>query len=370
MKIQEIISILEQWAPTAYAESFDNVGLLIGKAEAECTGILITHDVLENVVEEAINKKYNFILCFHPIIFSGLKKITGKTYVERVVAKAIKNDIAIYAIHTALDNLKKGVSHSLANVLELSDIQILVPQQNTLRQLTVYVPKENANSLLEKLYNAGAGAMGNYDQCSFVTSGKGSFRGNENSKPYLGKQMIRVEVEEIQLNLVFQKHLEQKIMKTLFENHPYEAVAFELHQLDNQNSEIGMGSVGILKEEMTEEDFLKWLGQKLETNFLRHSPFLNRKIKKVAVLGGSGSFAIPNAKQTKADVLVTADLKYHDFFQAENKILLVDGGHYETERFTKKLIHDHLIEKLPNFAIALSKSITNPVKYFSDGKKK
>ncbi len=369
MKIQEIISILEQWAPTAYAEDFDNVGLLIGKAEAECTGILITHDVLENVVDEAITKKHNFILCFHPIIFSGLKKLTGKTYVERVVAKAIKNDIAIYAIHTALDNLKKGVSHSLANALELSDIQVLVPQQNTLKQLTVYVPKENANSLLEKLYEAGAGAMGNYDQCSFVTPGKGSFRGNENSKPYLGKPMIREEVEEVQLKLVFHKHLEQKILQTLFENHPYEAVAFELHQLDNQNSEIGMGSVGILKEEMTEEDFLKWLGQKLETNFLRHSPFLNRKIKKVAVLGGSGSFAIPNAKQTKADALVTADLKYHDFFQAENQILLVDGGHYETERFTKKLIHDHLIEKLPNFAIALSKSITNPVKYFSDGKK-
>ena len=369
MKIQEIISILEQWAPTAYAEDFDNVGLLIGKAEAECTGILITHDVLENVVDEAITKKHNFILCFHPIIFSGLKKLTGKTYVERVVAKAIKNDIAIYAIHTALDNLKKGVSHSLANALELSDIQVLVPQQNTLKQLTVYVPKENANSLLEKLHEAGAGAMGNYDQCSFVTPGKGSFRGNENSKPYLGKPMIREEVEEVQLNLVFQKHLEQKILQTLFENHPYEAVAFELHQLDNQNSEIGMGSVGILKEEMTEENFLKWLGQKLETNFLRHSPFLNRKIKKVAVLGGSGSFAIPNAKQKKADVLVTADLKYHDFFQAENQILLVDGGHYETERFTKKLIHDHLIEKLPNFAIALSKSITNPVKYFSDGKK-
>ena len=370
MKIQKIISILEKWAPRAYAEEFDNVGLLVGKSKAECTGILITHAVLENVVDEAITKKYNLIICFHPIIFSALKKLTEKTYVERVVAKAIKNDIAIYAIHTALDNLNKGVSHSLAEALGLSDIKIMIPQQNTLKQLTVYVPRENANSLLEKLYEAGAGAMGNYDQCSFTTSGKGSFRGNENSKPYLGKRMKPEEVEEIQLNLVFQKHLEQKILQTLFENHPYEAVAFEVYQLDNQNSEIGMGSVGKLKEEMTEKYFLKWLGQKLETDFLRHSPFLNRKIKTVAVVGGSGSFAIPDAKEINADVLVTADLKYHDFFQAENEIFLVDGGHYETERFTKKLIHDHLIEKLPKFAIALSKSITNPVNYFYNGKKK
>ena len=370
MKIQKIISILEKWAPRAYAEDFDNVGLLVGKSEAVCTGILITHDVLENVVEEAITKKHNLIVCFHPIIFSALKKLTEKTYVERVVAKAIKNEIAIYAIHTALDNHKKGVSHTLANALGLSDIKILIPQKNTLKQLTVYVPKEIANSLLENLYEAGAGAMGNYDQCSFATHGKGTFRGNQNSKAYLGKPMKREEVEEVQLNLVFQKHLEQKILQTLFENHPYEAVSYELHQLDNQNSEIGIGSVGTLKKEMTEKYFLKWLGQKLEINFMRHSPFLNRKIKKVAVLGGSGSFAISNAKKINADVLVTADLKYHDFFQAENQIFLVDGGHYETERFTKKLIHNHLIEKLPKFAIALSKSITNPVNYFYNGKKK
>ena len=369
MKIREIVSILEKWAPTAYAEDFDNVGLLLGNAEVECTGILITHDVLENVIDEATTKKFNFIVCFHPIIFSGIKKLTGKTYVERVVAKAVRNDIAIYAIHTALDNLKKGVSHTLAEALGLSDIRVLVPQPKTLKQLTTYVPKKNATALLERLFEAGAGALGNYDQCSFVTSGTGSFRGNENSQPHLGKPMKHEQVEEIQLNLVFQKHLEQKILQTLFENHPYEAVAYQIYPLDNQNPEIGMGSVGTLKEEMTEVDFLKWIGEKLETSSLRHSAFINRKIKKVAVLGGSGSFAIPYAKKIKADALVTADLKYHDFFQAENQILLVDGGHYETERFTKKLIHDHLIKKLPNFAIALSKSKINPVKYFSDGKK-
>ena len=369
MRIEKIISIIEKWAPTAYAEDFDNVGLLLGNAEAECMGILITHDVTENVIEEAVEKKFNLIICFHPIIFSGLKKLTGKTYVERVVTKTIKNDIAVYAIHTALDNHKEGVSYSLAVALGLKNIQILMPQKNTLKQLITYVPKENSATLLEALYQSGAGALGNYDQCSFITEGTGSFRGNENSKPHLGKKLIREEVREVQLSLVFQKHLEGKIIQTLFENHPYEEIAYQVHPLDNTNQGIGIGSIGIFGEEITEQDFLKLVVEKLETSFIRHSALSKRKIKKVAILGGSGSFVIPTAKQKKVDALVTADLKYHDFFQAEGHILLVDGGHYETERFTKKLIYNHLIEKLPNFAIALSKSITNPVNYFSDGKK-
>ena len=369
MKIQEITRVLEQWAPAAYAEDFDNVGLLVGNIQNKCTGILITHDVLENVIDEAVEKTHNLIVCFHPIIFSGLKKLTEQSYVQRVVAKAIKNDIAIYALHTALDNHSKGVSYALARALGLDDIQVLVPQKNTLKQLTTYVPKENSEALLDKLYQAGAGALGNYDECSFVTNGQGNFRGNENSEPYLGKQLIRERVEEAQINLIFEKHNEQNIVQTLLENHPYEEVAYEIYQLNNYNPEVGMGSVGALKNEMEEKDFLKLIGDKLEIKFLRHSSMQQRKIKKVAVLGGSGSFAISHAKKIKADAFVTADLKYHDYFQAENRLLLVDAGHYETERFTKKLIHDHLIEKLPNFAIALSKSVTNPVKYFSNGKK-
>ena len=370
MKIQEITALLEEWAPKAYAEDFDNVGLLVGNPHSECSGVLITHDVLENVIDEVIFKSYNLIVCFHPIIFSGLKNLTGKTYVQRIVEKAVKNDIAIYAVHTALDNQFNGVSYSLANALGLYNVQVLIPQKNTLKQLTTYVPKQNLSALLEKLYQSGAGALGQYDECSFITDGRGSFRGNENSQPYLGQKMIREKVDEIQLNLIFKKHLEQRVLQALFDNHPYEEVAYEIYSIENENREIGMGSVGELKNEMSEKEFLRLVGEKLDTKFLRHSAMIDRKIKKVAVLGGSGSFAISNAKQIKADAFVTADLKYHDFFQAESQVLLVDAGHYETERFTKKLIHDYLIEKLPSFAIALSNSITNPVKYFSDGKKK
>ena len=369
MKIHEITDLLEEWVPIAYAEDFDNVGLLVGNPLIKCSGVLISHDVLENVIDEAILKSYNLIVCFHPIIFSGQKKFTGKTYVQRVVEKAIKKDIAIYAVHTALDNHRRGVSFALANALGLSNIQVLVPQKNTLKQLTTYVPKENYSALLEQLYKAGAGSLGDYDNCSFVTEGTGSFRGNENSQPNLGRKMIREKVNEIQVNLIFKKHLEQKVVQALIDNHPYDEVAYEIYSIDNRNQEIGLGSVGELKKEMGEKEFLTMVGEKLETKFLRHSAITDRKIKKVAVFGGSGSFAISNAKQIKADAFVTADLKYHDFFQAERQVLLVDAGHYETERFTKKLIQDYLIEKLPSFAIALSKCITNPVKYFSNDKK-
>ncbi len=370
MKIQEITAILEQWAPKAYAEDFDNVGLLVGDQNQECKGVLITHDVLENVVAEAIEKKFNLIVTFHPIIFSGLKKITGKSYVERVVAKAVKNDIAIYALHTALDNHHKGVSHQLAKMLDLKQIEILVPKKNTLKQLTTYVPKENEKALLEKLYGAGAGALGDYDQCSFTTPGSGHFRGNENSNPFLGKQMVPKKVAEVQLNLIFQTHLQQPILQALFDAHPYEEIAYEIYSIENENQERGMGSVGLLKKEMSEEQFLKTIADKLQTKFLRHSELTGSKIRKVAVLGGSGSFAIQYAKKVNADAYLTADLKYHDFFQAERKLLLIDGGHYETEQNTKNLIHDHLTEKIPNFAIALSKSLTNPVNYYANGKKK
>ncbi|MEK9602846.1 MAG: Nif3-like dinuclear metal center hexameric protein [Flavobacteriaceae bacterium] len=369
MKIHEIIAVLEQWAPTDYAEDFDNVGLLVGNKQTECTGVLITHDVLENVIDEAIENKSNLIVCFHPIIFSGLKKLAEQNYVERVVSKAIKNDLSIYALHTALDNHHKGVSYALARALGLIDIQVLAPKKNTLKQLSTYVPKENSEELLNKLYQAGAGSIGNYDECSFVTSGSGSFRGNEDSNPRLGKKMIRKIVQEDQLNLIFEKHLEHKILNALFENHPYEEIAYEVYELNNTHQKIGMGSVGRLRNEMSEKEFLNLVGEKLKTKFLRHSSMTGNKIQKIAVLGGSGSFAISHARRIKADAFVTADLKYHDFFQAENQILLIDAGHYETERYTKKLIHEYLIKKLPNFAIALSKSITNPVKYFSNGKK-
>ena len=364
MIVQDVINHLEDLAPLAYAEDFDNVGLLVGHKNLKVTGILVTLDTLEAVVDEAITNQCNLIISFHPIIFKGLKKLTGKNYVERVVMKAIKHDIAIFSIHTALDNALQGVNDMICNQLELTNKRILIPQNNTIKKLTTYVPVNEANALRNALFHAGAGNLGNYSECSFNVDGLGTYNGNAASTPTKGKKGQLHTEAETKLTVTFAKHLEPKILQTLFKTHSYEEVAYEITTLENTNQNIGMGMIGEFKNPMDELSFLNHLKTKMNTEAIRHSSFLNKKIKKVAVLGGSGSFAINAAKANGADAFVTADLKYHDFFTAENNILLADIGHYESEQFTKNLLVAYLTKKITNFAIVLSQTNTNPVKYF------
>ena len=363
MIVQDVINHLEELAPLAYAEDFDNVGLLVGNKNKEVTGILVTLDTLETVVDEAIENNCNLIVSFHPIIFSGLKKITGKTYVERVVLKAIKNDIAIYSMHTALDNAKNGVNNMICEKLNLTNRKILIPQSGTIKKLTTYVPKGEAEVLRNALFRVGAGNIGNYSNCSFNAEGMGTFKGNEESNPTKGKKGDTHFEEEIQVSMIFEKHLEQKVLNTLFKTHSYEEVAFEVTTLENTNKAIGMGMFGELENGVDELSFLNNLKSTFKSEVVRYSSLVNKPIKKVAVLGGSGSFAINSAIASGADVLVTSDLKYHDFYKAENKIILADIGHYESEQYTKKLLVAYLTKKITNFAIILSKINTNPIKY-------
>lgn len=364
MKIKEILSVLEAMAPLAYAEDFDNVGLLVGDAEAEATGVLVCHDALETVIEEAIAKKCNLVVCFHPILFSGLKKINGKNYVERAVIKAIKNDVAIYAVHTALDNHQQGVNKIFCDALGLSNTKILVPKQHFIQKLVTYTIPDNVEQVRNALFDAGAGKIGNYEDCSFNSKGIGTYMGNENSNPEIGERFEFVEGEEIKIEVTFEKHLQSKILKALFSNHVYEEIAYEIYELQNVHQNLGLGMIGELENPMKEADFLQMVKEKMQTGGIRHSQFLDRPIHKVAVLGGSGSFAIKNAIQAGADAFLTADLKYHQFYEAENKLLLADIGHFESERFTKNYIVDYLTKKISNFAIILSEENTNPVKYF------
>jgi dinuclear metal center YbgI/SA1388 family protein len=363
MKIKQIFPILQELAPLEYAEDFDNVGLLVGNQEQEITGILVCHDAIESIIDEAIENNCNLVVCFHPILFSGIKKITGKNYVERAVIKAIKNDIAIYAIHTALDNHKNGVNKIFCDALGLKNTKILIPKQNFIQKLVTYTVPENAEKLRKALFDAGAGKIGNYENCSYNSTGIGTYMGNENSNPQIGNKLEFIEANEIKIEVTFEKHLQSKIINTLFKNHIYEEVAYEIYNLQNTHQNIGLGMIGELEEELDELKFLNIVKQKMQCGGIRHTQILNKKIKKVAVLGGSGSFAIPNAIQAGADVFLTADLKYHDFYQAENQILLADIGHFESERFTKNYIVDFLKEKITNFAIVLSQINTNPVKY-------
>jgi dinuclear metal center YbgI/SA1388 family protein len=363
MIVQDVINHLEKLSPLAYAEDFDNVGLLVGNNNAKVSGILVTLDTIEAVVDEAIDKNCNLIVSFHPIIFKGLKKLNGNSYVERVVIKAIKHDISIFAIHTALDNAINGVNDMICEKLGLNNRKILIPQNATIKKLTTYVPKEELNVVREALFHAGAGSIGNYENCSFNIDGIGTFNGNEQSNPTKGKKGNTEEEHEVKLSVIFAKHLENNILQTLFKVHSYEEVAYEIVTLENKNQHIGMGMIGELPEPLNETAFLKDLKIKMNTSAIRHSQLLLKPIKKIAVLGGSGSFAISAAKALGADVFITADLKYHDFFQAENSILLADIGHYESEQFTKSLLVTYLTKKIPNFAIILSNINTNPVKY-------
>jgi dinuclear metal center YbgI/SA1388 family protein len=357
-------------APTAYAEDFDNVGLLTGNPNHEITGILVCHDALEPVIQEAIEKKCNLIICFHPILFSGLKKITGANYVEKALIKAIKNDIAIYAVHTGLDNHPEGVNKIMSKALGIEKSTVLIPKENHIRKLVTYTIPDNFEDLRNALFDAGAGTIGNYEDCSFGSKGIGTYMGNENSNPKIGERFEFVENEEIKIEVTFEKHLESKILKALFNNHVYEEVAYEVYELKNKHQNIGLGHIGSLPHPMSEEAFLKHVKKTFQCDGIRHSTLLAKPIERVAVLGGSGSFAIKAAKQAGADVFVTADLKYHDYYTAENELVLMDIGHFESERFTKNYIVDFLKEKMLNFApafeigkIFLSEQNTNPVKY-------
>ena len=364
MKVRDITSCIENIAPLNYAESFDNVGLLVGDYNTDVTGVLVTLDTLENVVDEAIEKKCNLIISFHPIIFSGLKKINGKNYVERTVLKAIKNDISIYAIHTALDNSFNGVNARICEVLKLKNRKVLIPKKNTLKKLTTYAPKENADSIRNALFEVGAGVLGNYDHCSFNTSGFGTYLGNEQSNPAIGEKEVMQKEEELFISVIFDSQLESKLLKALFESHPYEEVAYDIVPLDNESNTIGMGMIGELEEPQSETGFLTFLKEKMNAMGIRHSKLRGKSVKKVAVLGGSGSFAISNAIRAGADMFVTSDIKYHEFYRAENKLVIADIGHFESEQYTKNLLVEILTKKFPNFAIILSRKNTNPIYYF------
>ncbi len=364
MKLKEVVQNIEEVFQMSLAESYDNVGLLCGNPDRDVAGILVAHDALEIVVDEAIEKNLNLIVCFHPIIFSGLKTLTGKNYVEKSILKAIENKIAIFAIHTAFDNDGLGVNFGICEKLELINQQILMPKQEQLLQLSVHVPRENAVELKDALFSAGAGNVGNYDECSFTISGEGSFRPLEGANPYSGSLNEREIADEVLISVIAEKFKLNKIVAAMKSAHPYEEVAYQIVELKNENHHVGLGRFGDLETEMEAEEFLKMVKGKFGLNVIRHSNILDKKIKRVGVLGGSGASGIAAAKRAKCDAYLTGDLKYHDFFQAENEMLLCDIGHFESEQFVVHQIFDILSEKFPKFAISKSVEKTNPVNYF------
>lgn len=362
-KIHEITTLLEQLAPLRYQESYDNAGMQTGNADAEVTGVLVTLDCTEAVVEEAIAKGCNLVVAHHPVIFKGLKQLTGRSYVERTIIKAIQNNIAIYASHTNLDNVTNGVNTKIADKLGLQNQKILVNKPDTLMQLVTFVPVENTEEVLTALHQAGAGNIGEYSSCSFSITGTGRFTPSEDADPTIGRKGSPEEVQENRLELLFPAVLQGKIMSALKKAHPYEEVAHYLYNLQNKNQEVGIGMIGELEQEMTEEEFLSYLKDKMQLQGLRYTTVGEKRIKRVAVCGGSGSFFTKDALRQGADAFVTGDMKYHEFFDAEGRLLIADIGHYESEVYTKEIFYDAISKTFSNFAVLISEVNTNPVRY-------
>lgn len=363
IRIKDLANFLEEFAPLAYQESYDNAGLIVGDSSTVVSGVLISLDATEEVVSEAIENNCNLIVCHHPIVFRGLKKLTGSNYVERTVIKAIQNNVAIYAAHTNLDNVLNGVNRQIADMLLLKNQRILDTKTQVLTKLVTFCPAEATDKVLNALHEAGAGHIGNYSHCSFRVVGTGSFRPNEKANPHIGTKNVLEKVTEDRLELIFPSHLYGRVMAALKEAHPYEEVAYYASPLANENQDTGSGMIGELENALSPEAFLSLLKKQFNLQVIKYTP-VQEKIKTVAVCGGAGSFLLEKAKRQGAHAFVTSDFKYHEFFDSEGKILIADIGHYESEVFTKNLLHRILNQKFTNIALRLSKANTNPVRYY------
>ncbi|MBZ5859248.1 Nif3-like dinuclear metal center hexameric protein [Flavihumibacter profundi] len=364
MQISQIIQELERFAPGSYQESYDNAGLLCGEAIWQCSGVVVALDATEAVIEEAVMKGCNLVVAHHPIVFSGLKKITGKNYVEKTLIRAIKNNVAIFAIHTNLDNVMEGVNGKIASLLGLVNQAVLLPKAGMLKKMYCFVPDGHLDAVRDALFAAGGGQIGQYSECSFEAQGRGTFKPGEGTMPFSGTYGVRHNASEIRLELIYPAYLETALVRALKQSHPYEEVAFDLVQLTNEHPRVGSGICGNLPEEMAENDFLELLKSIFKVPVVKHSPLLGRPVKKVALCGGAGSFMVSRALQLKVDAYITADMKYHEYFDANGSLLIADVGHFESEQFTVDLLYDILAKKFPTFAVFKTGVLTNPVNYY------
>lgn len=366
MKIIDLISAIEVFAAPELQEEYDNAGLITGNSSWNCSGVICTLDVTAAVIKEARENNCNLIVAHHPLIFRGLKKINGKNEVEQLIIEAIKSDIAIYAAHTNLDNIVLGVNGMIAKKLNLKNISILQPKNKMLRRLITFAPIDKAGQVREAIFAAGAGHIGKYSQCSFNTEGTGTFKAEEGAKPYVGEMRQQHQERETKIEIVYPFYLESQVVKALTDSHPYEEVAYDIFTMDNMHFGIGAGIIGDLENAVEEKNLLSLLKKTFKAYGIRHTALMGKPVKKIAVCGGAGSFLLKNAIQQKADIYITADVKYHEFFEAEGRLVLADIGHYESEQFTIDLMHNLLVEKFPTFAVLKTKVNTNPVRYFSE----
>ncbi|MFV0344787.1 MAG: Nif3-like dinuclear metal center hexameric protein [Bacteroidales bacterium] len=364
MKVKDILNAINDFAPRTYQETWDNTGLLVGNKDMEAQGVLISLDVTEEVIDEAISKNANVIIAHHPLIFKGLKSVTGVLWTERCVIKAIKKDIAIIAAHTNIDVIKGGVSYRMAEKLGLQNIKALSTSEAKLFKISVFVPNTHLENVRNSMFEAGAGHIGNYDCCSYNTDGIGTFRANEGAKPFVGKQGEIHNEAETKIEVLVPEHLCNRIVSAMVSTHPYEEVAYDIYPLNNTNPNVGLGVIGELEKECTEHDFLTILKKTFGCKAIKHTKLSGKNISKVALCGGAGSFLLPIAIAKSADIYVSGDFKYHDFFEADSKIIIADIGHYESEQYTKEIMYEIVTRNFPNFAVQIAETVTNPAQTF------
>lgn len=364
LKIREITNALENWAPRSLQEDYDNAGLICGDPANEVNKAIICLDVTEEVIEEAIESGAQLVIAHHPIVFRGLKKINGGNYVERVIIKAIKNDIAVYAAHTNLDNIHTGVNRIIGEKMGVNNMQVLVPKSGSLSKLVTYCPVAQAEDVRSALFSAGAGKIGNYSECSFNTEGNGTFKGEEGSEPFAGEIGKRHTEREMRIEVVLPSERINHVTRELKKAHPYEEVAYEVYSLENRNKDVGAGMIGSLDKPMDLEKFLSLIKETFNCGSIRHTKKIKSEVSRIAWCGGAGSFLLNAAKAHHADVFITGDFKYHEFFDADNDLVIADIGHYESEQFTMNLIADFLKGIFPTFAVRLTEVYTNPVNYY------
>ena len=364
MKLRDLISFLDSAIPLSFQEGYDNSGLQVGLPDREVNSALICLDVTDEVLDEAGYAGCDVIISHHPLIFTGIKGLSGRTVTERLLMKAIKQDVAIYSAHTNLDVLGNGVSRKIAEKLKLENVRTLLPLKNRLFKLVTYIPENHLDEVREAIFNAGAGIAGNYDRCSFITHGTGSFRGGEGSNPFIGEKGKLHFEKEVRFETIMFSHLKDKVVKALRETHPYEEVAYDIYQLENDNIEIGLGCTGDMPEPMEEKDFLKSIESVFAAKGIRYSKLTGSKITKVALCGGAGGSLIKDAIASGANAFITSDVRYHSFFEAGNRMIIIDIGHYESEKFSAEILYDLINKKFPKFALRFSEINTNPVNYF------
>lgn len=367
--LNDIIAPIEAAAPRAWQENWDNAGWQVCPADpktAECTGALLTLDITEAVVGEAAREGFNLIVSHHPLLFKGLKRITGSTPQERNVTEAIRHGIAIYSAHTNMDSAPGGVNFRLAEMLGLTNIEVLIPREGDLVKLVFYTPAAEADRVRQAVLEAGAGHIGNYDSCSYNNEGFGTFRAvSDACRPYVGSIGEMHREPEVRTETVVPRYLLSRVIDTLIKAHPYEEPAYDIIPLELPNRGAGLGCVGDLSEALPTAAFLQRIATTLNLPYLRHSEIATGTVRRVAVCGGSGAEFIPSAIAAGAQLYLTADLKYHDFQRGGETITLVDGGHFETEHQLMDVFYELISKKIPNFAVRRAATPSNAVSYFS-----